>query len=103
MKTKKITIKQVKKALEEVIDPEINISIIDLGLVYDVILNNNQVKIIMTLTTFGCPLYNLIENEIKEKLKNLGFENKDISIELTFDPPWSIEKMTPKGRALLGI
>lgn len=94
---------QVKKALEKVLDPELNISIVDLGLIYDIIINKNKVKIVMTLTTIGCPLFNLIEDQIKKHLENLGFKKENIKIELTFDPPWSIEKMSPKAKALLGI
>jgi metal-sulfur cluster biosynthetic enzyme len=94
---------KIKKALQKVLDPELNISIVDLGLIYDIIINKNKVKIVMTLTTVGCPLYNLIEDEIKNQLVNLGFKKEDIEIELTFDPPWSIEKMSPKAKALLGI
>lgn len=57
----------------------------------------------MTLTTIGCPLISLIETEIKNKLSELGILEKNIIIELTFDPPWSMEKMSEKAKALLGI
>lgn len=98
-----LTKSKIKKALENVLDPEINISIVDLGLIYDIILNKDKIKIVMTLTTIGCPLYNLIHDEIKNKLINLGFKEQDIEIELTFDPPWSIERLSPKAKKLLGI
>ncbi len=101
---KKITKKKILEKLELVIDPEINISIVDLGLIYEVeIKKNNSVKILMTLTTIGCPLVSVIEKEIKSKLSELGILEDNITVELTFDPPWSLEKMTPKARALLGI
>lgn len=108
---KKITRKQIEEKLEEVLDPELNISIIDLGLVYNISIqqpkpekiNSLQVKILMTLTTIGCPLISTIEEEIKNKLSELNIPEKNITIELTFDPPWSMEKMTPKAKALLGI
>lgn len=99
----KITTKQIKAKLTEVMDPELNISIVDLGLVYKVALIKNKVKVLMTLTTIGCPLFSLIETQIKDKIKELGIKDKDISLELTFDPPWSMEKMSKKGRAMLGI
>ncbi len=99
----KITKKSILSKLTEVMDPELNISIVDLGLIYEIKLMKNKVKIIMTLTTIGCPLFSLIENDIKDKIKELGVKEKDISLELTFDPPWSMEKMTKKGRAMLGI
>ncbi len=98
----KINKKSVLKTLETVIDPELNMSIVDLGLVYNVTVNsNNSVKIVMTLTTIGCPLFDVIENDIRTKLKNAGVSK--VEIELTFDPPWSMEKMTERGKALLGI
>ena len=100
---KKITKTAVVKKLSSVIDPELNISIVDLGLVYDVKIKNNSIKIKMTLTTIGCPLFSIIESEIKSKLRELGFKENEIEIELTFDPPWSIERMSPAARAILGL
>lgn len=102
---KKISKKLVFEKLEEVMDPELNISIVDLGLIYKVDLQSHprSVIITMTLTTIGCPLFDLIEIQVKEKIKDLGFASKNIQIKLVFDPPWSIEKMTERGKAMLGI
>lgn len=97
------TKKDILKKLEEVLDPELNISIVDLGLIYDIKIKKNKIKIIMTLTTIGCPLISIIEEDIKNKLNEFGFKKENIEIELTFDPPWSIEKMSEKGKAILGI
>ena len=99
----KLTAKQIKNSLSEVMDPELNISIVDLGLVYETKINKNRVKIIMTLTTIVCPLFSLIETQVIDKIKELGIKEKDISLELTFDPPWSMDKMSKKGKAMLGI
>ncbi len=99
----KIDEKAVMKKLEEVMDPEINISIVDLGLIYAVKLDKTKVTITMTLTTIGCPLISLIEGDIKAKLKEIGFIEEDVIIDLTFDPPWSMEKMSEKAKAILGI
>ncbi len=98
-----LTAKQIINKLYEVMDPELNISIVDLGLIYKIKINKNKVKIIMTLTTVGCPLFTLIETQVKDKIKELGVEGKDISLELTFDPPWTMEKMSKKAKAMLGI
>lgn len=84
-------------------DPEINISIIDLGLIYGVKMEKEKVTITMTLTTIGCPLISMIEGEIKNKLNEIGLTEDQVRIDLTFDPPWSMEKMTKKGKAMLGI
>ncbi len=100
----KITKKIVLKKLEQVMDPELNISIVDLGLIYDVIMSNdNKIKIVMTLTTIGCPLIDMIQSEIKSKITELGIKRNNIILEVTFDPPWNMEKMSKKGRAFLGI
>lgn len=100
----KITIKQVKKKLYEVLDPELNISIVDLGLIYGVKLSkDNQVYITMTLTTIGCPLLTLIEDQIKSKVSELGINQSKINIKIVFSPPWTMDKMTKKGKTMLGI
>ncbi len=93
----------IKKALEDVNDPELNISIMDLGLVYDIKQSGKKIHLTMTLTTLGCPLFSLIEQEVKSKLKDMGYTEENIELELTFEPPWSIERMSPKGKAMLGI
>jgi len=100
----KLTEKTIKDKLTEVMDPEINISIVDLGLIYGIDLDKTgKVKITMTLTTPGCPLISLIEEEIKNKLKELKILDKNIEIKVTFDPPWSMEKMSRKGKKQLGL
>lgn len=105
----KITEEAVQKKLAEVMDPEINISIVDLGLIYGVKMEHlptgGQEKVIikMTLTTIGCPLISMIEEEIKNKLKEIDVDENNVVIDLTFDPPWSMEKMSEKGKAMLGI
>lgn len=99
----RLSTKQIKTKLTEVMDPELNISIIDLGLVYKIKIIKSKIKVVMTLTTIGCPLFSLIETQVKDKIKELGVEGKDISLELTFDPPWSMEKMSKKGKVMLGI
>jgi len=92
----------ILKKLEEVIDPELGISIVDLGLIYDVSVKNGRVKIKMTLTTIGCPLFGLIENQIKEKLKEIK-SIKEVEVELTFDPPWTPDRLSEKAKAELNF
>ena len=93
---------KITEKLKKVLDPELNISIIDLGLVYDIkVKNNNDVKIIMTLTTIGCPLFPVIENNVKSALKDLKLKN--IAIVLTFDPPWPMDKMSETSKHTLGF
>jgi len=99
----KLNKNSVKKQLAQVLDPELGISIVDLGLIYKIEIKKNKVKIVMTLTTIGCPLFSLIEQEIKNKLIELGLKEDDIDLELTFDPPWTLERMSKEAKAMLGI
>lgn len=93
---------KIAEKLKKVIDPELNISIIDLGLVYDIKVNKkNEAKIIMTLTTIGCPLFPIIENNIKTALSELKLKNLEIA--LTFDPPWTMDKMSETSKHMLGF
>lgn len=94
--------KDIYAKLNEVLDPELGISIVDLGLIYNVEINRKNVKIIMTLTTIGCPLFGLISGQVREKIKELKGVC-DVEIELTFDPPWNIDKMSKEGKIQLGF
>ncbi len=95
---------KIKEQLEQVLDPELNISIVDLGLVYDIIINTDKsVLIRMTLTTMGCPLFETIEQDVKSALKQIDIQEESVKIELTFDPPWSMERMSERAKAILGI
>ena len=97
-----ITKKKILEKLSEVLDPELGISIVDLGLIYEVKIKP-KLKITMTLTAVGCPLYSIIEDDIKNKLKELGLQEEEFKIKLTFDPPWTMERMSKKGKKMLGI
>ncbi|HID16305.1 MAG TPA: metal-sulfur cluster assembly factor [Candidatus Atribacteria bacterium] len=94
--------KRVKRALSEVIDPEIGLNIVDLGLIYDIKLEDNKVYIKMTLTVPGCPLGNFIMEQAREKVKEIeGIE--DVNIELVWDPPWNISMVSDEAKKKLGI
>lgn len=93
---------EVIKALEECVDPELGISIVDLGLVYDVSVNNGNVKVKMTLTVRGCPLYGFFIEEIKGKLSKLE-DVKSVDVEVVWDPPWTPDRLSPRARKLLNL
>jgi metal-sulfur cluster biosynthetic enzyme len=98
-----VTSKQVWTKLKSVPDPELGISIVDLGLVYAVNIDKKgNVEVIMTLTTMGCPLFDLIEKPIKEEIGKLQGIKK-ISVELTFDPAWSVDRMSEDAKAKMGF
>lgn len=88
--------------LSEVMDPELFISIVDLGLVYTVSESKGVVDVEMTLTSMGCPLFETIEDDIKNKVKEIeGI--KETRVRLVFDPPWSMDRLTERARAVMGI
>ncbi len=94
---------EIHAVLKTIPDPELGISIMDLGLIYDVEMNaGGNVKILMTLTTMGCPLFSLISEPIKQEIAKLSGV-KQVEVELTFDPPWSMEKMSQEAKENLGM
>ncbi len=89
------------EVLKTVYDPEIPLNIYDLGLIYGIeISDDGKVHILMTLTAPGCPIADSLIYEIRDKLMQLeGVKNVDV--ELTFDPPWSLERITDEGKEIL--
>ncbi|MCL5797550.1 MAG: metal-sulfur cluster assembly factor [Patescibacteria group bacterium] len=95
--------KSLMEKLKNIPDPELGISIVDLGLVYDVKADKNgNVEVVMTLTTMGCPLFDLIADPVRMELSKVKGV-KDVTVELTFDPPWTPEKMSKEARVKLGF
>jgi metal-sulfur cluster biosynthetic enzyme len=100
----KISDDRVHEALENVIDPELGINIVDLGLIYSVaVTDEGHVSIVMTLTTPGCPLHASFAQEIERVLWRSLPTITGVSIELVWHPPWNPMMISPKGRALLGF
>jgi metal-sulfur cluster biosynthetic enzyme len=93
---------QILEALKNVVDPELGINIVDLGLVYGVDLQGGAVHITYTLTTMGCPIGPLIEAEMKQFLS--GVEGVDeVEAEMVLRPPWTPEMMSEEAKAALGF
>ena len=102
MNTHLLTEALVLETLRQVVDPEIDCNIVDLGLVYGVTINGPKVTIQMTLTTQGCPMHESIAWGVKMALLNLeGVE--DAEVEIVWDPPWHPSMMTDFGRARVGM
>jgi len=88
---------RIYNQLHLVIDPELNINVVDLGLIYEVSISENQeVVITMTLTTPGCPLHDSITSGVKYAISKLEGV-KDVDVQLVWHPSWSPERMTPEG------
>lgn len=93
---------EIMDKLGEVMDPETNLSIVDMGFIYSVDVDNDEVNIEMTLTSPGCPLHSKFTQEVEEKVSSLEGVN-DVNVELTFDPPWSPERMSDDAKKKLGM
>jgi len=97
-----LTAEVVRNALRQVKDPELDMNIIDLGLVYDVAIADGEVEVRMTLTSPGCPAGPMITNDAYKVIRALDGVS-DVNIEIVWEPYWTPEKMDPKVRALMGL
>lgn len=95
---------EVMDALRECYDPEIPVNVVDLGLIYDVAINNeaSDVVVTMTLTAMGCPMAGEVISEVEMRVEEV--ENvKECKVNMTFDPPWSPDRMTEDAKWELGM
>jgi len=100
---KELTKQKVVVTLKKVLDPELNVSIYDLGLIYDVTVGKRGgVDILMTLTSIGCPLFSTIQTDMETKIKKIKGV-RSVKIHLTFDPPWNMDKMSKHAKVQLGL
>jgi FeS assembly SUF system protein len=94
---------EIVEVLKSIYDPEIPVDIYELGLIYDVFVNEDyEVKILMTLTTPNCPVAETLPLEVEEKVKSID-SVKDAEVEITFDPPWSQDLMSEEAKLELGM
>jgi len=94
---------KIVNVLKTIFDPEIPVDIYELGLIYDVFVNEDyEVKILMTLTTPNCPVAETLPLEVEEKVKTIA-EVKNAVVEITFDPPWSQDIMSDEAKLELGM
>ena len=94
---------KIVRVLKTIYDPEIPVDIYELGLIYDVLVNeDSDVKILMTLTSPNCPVAETLPLEVEEKIKSIN-EVKDAEVEITFDPPWSQDLMSEEAKLELGM
>ena len=94
---------KIVKVLKSIFDPEIPVDIYELGLIYDVMVNEDaEVKILMTLTTPNCPVAETLPLEVEEKVKSIQIV-KDAEVEITFDPPWTQDLMSEEAKLASGM
>ena len=96
------TKEDVFDALRVVEDPELGMDIVELGLLYDAEVSGPKVHVIFTLTSMGCPVGPMIEQQIRETVESMEGVS-DVEAELTWDPPWSPEKMSDDAKFILGF
>ena len=99
----KILGEKIVMVLKTIFDPEIPVDIYELGLIYDVMINEDRdVKILMTLTTPNCPVAESLPLDVENKVKSMK-EVNDAEVEITFDPPWSQDLMSDEAKLEIGI
>lgn len=102
MTTAVLNAELVRQALRQVKDPELDLNIMDLGLVYDVEVQEGDVRIQMTLTSPGCPAGPMITNDAHKAVRALDGV-KDVNIDIVWEPYWTPERVEPKIRAMMGF
>ena len=94
---------KIVQVLKSIFDPEIPVDIYELGLIYDVFINEDyDVKVLMTLTTPNCPVAETLPLEVEEKVRSLD-EVRNAKVEITFDPPWTQDLMSEEAKLELGM
>ena len=96
-----VNAEDVRSSLKQCMDPEVPLSIVDMGLIYGIAVNeNNDVDIKMTMTTQGCPLHETMVDDVKRYTKKVPGVN-NVNVDIVWDPPWSMDKMSDEAKALM--
>ena len=92
---------QVRDSLKQCMDPEVPLSIVDMGLIYGInVTENNDVNIKMTMTTKGCPLHDTMVDDVKRYAKKVSGVN-NVNVEIVWEPPWTMDKMSDSAKAMM--
>jgi len=97
-----VTNEQVFEVLRNCYDPEIPINLVDLGLIYDVKIEDDNVNVVMTLTAQGCPAHSFISEQVRQEVANIAGV-KSASVQVVWDPPWNISRLSEAAKKQLGI
>ncbi len=96
-----VNVDQVRDSLKKCMDPEVPLSIVDMGLIYGInVTENNDVNIKMTMTTKGCPLHETMVDDVKRYTKKVSGVN-NVDVEIVWDPPWTMDKMSDTAKAMM--
>jgi metal-sulfur cluster biosynthetic enzyme len=94
--------KSIQDALTRVVDPEVAMSIVDVGLVYGVTVDNDKVHVKLTMTSAACPVTDLIVEEAEGELDRVIPQELSVFVELVWEPPWSMDRMSARARLFMG-
>ena len=96
-----VNVEHVRDSLKKCMDPEVPLSIVDMGLIYGIdVAENNDVNIKMTMTTKGCPLHETMVDDVKRYAKKVSGVN-NVDVEIVWDPPWTMDKMSDSAKAMM--
>ncbi|MEX2088549.1 MAG: metal-sulfur cluster assembly factor [Bacteroidota bacterium] len=95
------TRESLREALKMVIDPELGLNLVDLGLIYDIDIDEDSIHIAMTLTTAGCPLHESMIEAVRHVAQSADL-TRSVFVELVWDPPWTPERMSADAKKALG-
>jgi len=96
-----VNVEHVRDSLKKCMDPEVPLSIVDMGLIYGInVTENNDVNIKMTMTTKGCPLHETMVDDVKRYTKKVSGVN-NVDVEIVWDPPWTMDKMSDTAKAMM--
>lgn len=95
------TEEEVREELRELMDPELDVNVVDLGLIYDIEVIDDRIEILMTLTTPACPMAGVFDEMVRQEVAHLEGIN-EVEVEITFEPKWTPEKMSDEARDELG-
>ena len=96
-----VNVEHVRDSLKKCMDPEVPLSIVDMGLIYGIdVTENNDVNIKMTMTTKGCPLHDTMVDDVKRYTKKVPGVN-NVNVDIVWEPPWSMDKMSDEAKALM--
>jgi metal-sulfur cluster biosynthetic enzyme len=97
-----LDVEQLRLALRTVVDPEVGINIVDLGLVYGIEVTPGEVKITLTMTSPACPMSDLVIADVEDAVRQRVSEEVQVNVDLVWNPPWDPSKMSDKARSTLG-
>jgi len=92
----------IATALRRVVDPEVALNILDVGLVYQVEASEGRWHVVMTMTSVACPVTDLILEEVEDELARIAPQGTEIEVELVWDPAWTTDRMSARGKAFMG-